>query len=134
MWRKSTLQHFDLGAIISSLLKTLPLPLPLPPTDSDSAGHVGCIDGRGRGRLRPKSHTTCVGTTFEFKRTSRLLKKYVLYSMNEGSMNGIRTYYIRHVYVVTCHASSQQRENLKSPLYCANIETGVAAAWSNGRA
>ncbi len=28
MWRKSTLQHFDLGAVISSLLKTLPLPLP----------------------------------------------------------------------------------------------------------
>ncbi len=30
------------GAVISSLLKTPPLP------DSDSAGHVGCIDGRGR--------------------------------------------------------------------------------------
>ncbi len=45
VWRKSTSQHFDLGAVISSLLKTLPLPLP----DSDSAGHVGCIDGRGRG-------------------------------------------------------------------------------------
>ncbi len=28
MWRKSTSQHFDLGAVISSLLKTLPLPLP----------------------------------------------------------------------------------------------------------
>ncbi len=36
------MQHFDLGAVISSLLKTLPPPLPLP----DSAGHVGCIDGR----------------------------------------------------------------------------------------
>ncbi len=47
MWRKSTLQHFDLGAVISSLLKTPPLALP----DSDSAGHVGCIDGRGRGRV-----------------------------------------------------------------------------------
>ncbi len=44
VWRKSTSQHFDLGAVISSLLKTLPLALP----DSDSAGHVGCIDGRGR--------------------------------------------------------------------------------------
>ncbi len=44
MWRKSTLQHFDLGAVISSLLKTPPLALP----DSDSAGHIGCIDGRGR--------------------------------------------------------------------------------------
>ncbi len=53
--RKSTSQHFDLGAVISSLLKTpalalaLALPPPLPLTDSDSAGHVGCIDGRGRG-------------------------------------------------------------------------------------
>ncbi len=28
MWRKSSLQHFDLGAVTSSLLKTLPLPLP----------------------------------------------------------------------------------------------------------
>ncbi len=36
-------------------------------------------------------------------------------------MNRIRTYYIRHVDVVMCHASSQQRENLKSPLYCVNI-------------
>ncbi len=36
VWRKSTSQHFDLGAVISSP------PLPLP--DSDSAG---CIDGRG---------------------------------------------------------------------------------------
>ncbi len=36
-------------------------------------------------------------------------------------MNGIRTYYIRHVDVVMCHASSQQHENLKSPLYCENI-------------
>ncbi len=26
-------------------------PLALPLTDSDSAGHVGCIDGRGRGRV-----------------------------------------------------------------------------------
>ncbi len=43
VWRKSTSQHFDLGAVISSLLKTPPLP------DSDSAGHVGCIDGRGGG-------------------------------------------------------------------------------------
>ncbi len=37
--------------------------------------------------LRPKSHTAYVGTTFEFERTSRPLKKYVLYSMNVGSMN-----------------------------------------------
>ncbi len=53
VWRKSTLQHFELGAVISSLLKTPPLalPPPLPLTDSDSAGHVGCIDGRGRGRV-----------------------------------------------------------------------------------
>ncbi len=49
VWRKSTSQHFDLGAVISSLLKTPPLPRPLPLPDSDSAGHVGCIDGRGRG-------------------------------------------------------------------------------------
>ncbi len=27
MWRKSTSQHFDLGAVISSLLKTPPLPV-----------------------------------------------------------------------------------------------------------
>ncbi len=47
VWRKSTLQHFDLSAVISSLLKTPPLAL----ADSDSAGHVGCIDGRGRGRV-----------------------------------------------------------------------------------
>ncbi len=47
VWRKSTLQHFDLGAVISSLLKTPPLALAL--ADSDSAGHVGCIDGRARG-------------------------------------------------------------------------------------
>ncbi len=67
--------------------------------------------------MRLKSHTTCVGTTFEFKRTSRPLRKYVLYSMNEGSMNGTRMYYC---HVVTCHASSQQRENLKSPLYISN--------------
>ncbi len=67
--------------------------------------------------MRLKSHNTCVGTTFEFKRTSRPLREYVLYSMNEGSMNGTRMYYICHVDVVTCHASSQQRGNLKSPLY-----------------
>ncbi len=30
MWRKSTLQHFDLGAVISSLLKTAPPPSPSP--------------------------------------------------------------------------------------------------------
>ncbi len=30
VWRKSTLQHFDLGAVISSLLKTPPLPPPPP--------------------------------------------------------------------------------------------------------
>ncbi len=53
MWRKSTLQHFDLGAVISSLLKTPPLAL----TDSDSAGHVGCIDGRGRGRVPSRAFT-----------------------------------------------------------------------------
>ncbi len=29
VWRKSTSQHFDLGAVISSLLKTPPLPHPL---------------------------------------------------------------------------------------------------------
>ncbi len=38
-------------------------------------------------RVHLKSHTTCVGATFEFKRTSQPLREYVLYSMNEGSMN-----------------------------------------------
>ncbi|KAL0152599.1 hypothetical protein M9458_052322, partial [Cirrhinus mrigala] len=39
-------------------------------------------------------------------------------------MNGTRTYYIRHNDVVTCHASSQQRGNLKRPLHCTNTGTG----------
>ncbi len=34
-------------------------------------------------------------------------------------------YYICHVDVVTCHASLQQRGNLKSPLYCVNISNAA---------
>ncbi len=48
MWRKSTLQHFDLGAVISSLLKTPPLPLP-------SIQPVSCEDKVHRTRL----HFSC---------------------------------------------------------------------------
>ncbi len=52
MWRKSTLQHFDLGAVISSLLKTISLPLPsIQPTwPALSLSGRGGGGGRGRGR------------------------------------------------------------------------------------
>ncbi len=82
VWRKSTLQHFDLGAVISSLkiLKTPPLPL----TDSDSAGHVGCIDGRGRVfrsdiTARGRSAAKCSSATHYRYHFIRLENRHVLF-------------------------------------------------------
>ncbi len=45
VWRKSTSEHFDLGAVISSLLKTLPLPSIQPTWPALS------VRGRARGML-----------------------------------------------------------------------------------
>ncbi len=56
VWRKSTSQHFDLSAVISSLLKTLPPHLPLTsvqPTNVTCTPALSIVgEGEGRGSFQ----------------------------------------------------------------------------------
>ncbi len=119
MWRKSTLQHFDLGAVISSLLKTPPLALPLSNyTRLQPADRGGAAPGAGlHVSPRPQCFSLVSGKVMTSTPRSRRrrgkqemrLKQYMVLILNYIKQNGEP---VNYLYLVKIYSIKQYIVNL----------------------